>query len=244
MAVYTQNCKNTIVCDPDRLGFITALPNDPMSSRSDIPPPSVRRLSIYLRQLESLEAQSVTTISSQRLAISLGLTGAQLRKDLAYFGQFGKPGIGYDVGALIDALRRVLGTDRVTHALLVGVGNIGRALASYQGFRPKGFELVALFDTDPRKVGRKVAGLSIEPMSRLAELVRTHDIRLAILAVPATMAQSAVEELAFAGVHGILNFAPLRLCAPAGIHIRNIDVAAELEQLNFIGQQPPHPPPS
>ena len=203
-------------------------------ARSDIPHPSIRRLSVYLRQLESLQAQNAVTISSQRLAASLGLTGAQVRKDLAYFGQFGKSGIGYEVGPLIHRLRRILGTDRVSNALLVGVGNIGRALAAYQGFRPKGFNLVALFDTDSKKVGRKVGPLVIEAMERLDAIVRERDIRLGIVAVPAEAAQFVAERLVAAGVRGILNFAPVQLVTPPEVTVRNIDVAAELEQLNFL----------
>jgi redox-sensing transcriptional repressor len=203
--------------------------------RSDIPPPSIRRLSVYLRQLESLEVRGVATISSQKLAESLGLTGAQVRKDLAYFGQFGKSGLGYEVVPLIHRLRRILGTDRVTHALLVGMGNLGSALASYQGFRPKGFELVAVFDTDRRKIGKKAGELAIEPLERVETIVRERDARLGIIAVPAEAAQFVADRLVAAGVRGILNFAPVPLKTPPGVTVRYIDVAAELEQLNFVG---------
>jgi redox-sensing transcriptional repressor len=205
--------------------------------RTDIPHPSVRRLSVYLRQLEALAARDVATISSQKLANSLSLTGAQVRKDLAYFGQFGRSGIGYEVGPLITRLRRILGTDRVSNALLVGVGNIGKALAAYQGFRPKGFELVALFDTDRKKVGRKVGPLTITAIDRLDEIVREYDIRLGIIAVPAEAAQFVAERLAAAGIRGILNFAPVQVAVPPEVSVRNIDVAAELEQLNFLTGQ-------
>ena len=207
------------------------------TSRGDIPHPSVRRLSVYLRQLEALDANGVATISSQKLAASLSLTGAQVRKDLAYFGQFGKSGIGYEVGPLIHRLRRILGTDRVCNALLIGVGNIGRALAAYQGFRPKGFNLVALFDTDSKKVGRRIGPLAIEPMEHLDTIVRDRDIRLGILAVPSEAAQFVAERLAAAGVRGILNFAPVQLITPPEVTVHNIDVAAELEQLNFLAGQ-------
>lgn len=207
------------------------------SYKGDIPHPSIRRLSVYLRQLESLRAGGTQTISSQKLATSLGLTGAQVRKDLAYFGQFGKSGLGYEVDPLIHRLRRILGTDRVSNTLLVGMGNIGRALAAYHGFRPKGFELVALFDTDSRKVGKKIGPLSIQSMNELDAVVVAREIRLGILAVPAEAAQPVADRLFAAGVRGILNFAPVQLTAPAGSTVRNIDVAAELEQLNFLATE-------
>jgi redox-sensing transcriptional repressor len=203
----------------------------------DIPPPSIRRLSIYLRQLESLEGRGIKTISSQKLAESLGLTGAQVRKDLAYFGQFGKSGLGYEVVPLIHRLRRILGTDRVVHALLIGMGNLGTALASYQGFRPKGFELVALFDTDRRKIGRKAGALVIEPLEKLQSTIKQRQIRLGIIAVPAEAAQFVADRLIAAGICGILNFAPVPLTAPPEVPVRYIDVAAELEQLNFLTQR-------
>lgn len=202
--------------------------------KSDIPPPSVRRLSVYLRQLESLEASGIATISSQNFAASLGLTAAQVRKDLAYFGQFGRSGLGYGVVPLIHRIRKILGTDRLTHALLVGVGNLGKALAAYQGFAPKGFGLVAIFDLDHRKIGKKIGGLTIEPLDRVEEIVKRYAIRLAILAVPVEAAQAVADRLTAAGVRGILNFAPLPLATPPGVTVRNIDVAAELEQLNFL----------
>lgn len=203
-------------------------------TRLDVPDPAVRRLSLYLRQLESLEQEQVATVSSRRLAESLGLTDAQVRKDLGYFGQFGRPGVGYEVPALVHALRRILGTDRISNALMVGVGNIGRAVAAYHGFRDKGFELVALFDRDERKVGKKVGRLTVQSISDLAAVVREREIRLAIVAVPAAAAQEVADELIAAGIRGILNFAPVQLRVPAHVTVRHIDVAAELEQLVFL----------
>jgi redox-sensing transcriptional repressor len=205
----------------------------PMNSSREVPNPAVKRLSLYLRQLESLDAQGVKTLSSHRLAESLDLTDAQVRKDLAYFGQFGRPGVGYEVQPLIHRLRTILGTDRISNTLLIGAGNIGKALASYQGFRPKGFDLVAVFDSDERKVGKKVAGFSIMSMKQLHEVIQQHNIRLGILAVPAEAAQFVAEQLIAHGVRGILNFAPVRLQVPPEVTVRSVDVAAELEQLSF-----------
>ena len=199
-----------------------------------VPNPAVRRLSLYLRQLEALEADRVATVSSRKLAQSLGLTDAQVRKDLAYFGQFGRSGVGYEVLPLIHRLRGIFGTDRISHILLVGAGNLGRAVSAYQGFRAKGFELVGVFDSDTSVVGQRVGQLPVQPMSDLPLTARQHDARLAIVAVPVAAAQGVADQLIAAGVRGIFNFAPTRLNTPPGITVCNIDVAAELEQLNFL----------
>lgn len=203
----------------------------------NIPEPSVRRLSLYLRQLETLESEGQSTVSSQSLATMLGLTAAQVRKDLAYFGQFGRTGLGYAVRPLVIRLKQIFGTDKLTFAVLVGVGNIGRALATYGGFSPKGFQLIALFDTDEKKIGKKVGVLAVESMDRLQGLVRKHGVRLGIIAVPAQAAQQVAERMRDAGISGILNFAPVPLNSMDGVTVRNIDVAVELEQLNYLNAQ-------
>src|SRR6185295_15982443 len=143
-----------------------------------IPDPAVKRLSLYLRQLEGFKRKDRRTISSKQLGESLNLTDAQVRKDLAYFGQFGHPGIGYRVDELIAQVRRILGTDKTWNVLLIGAGNLGRALMAYRGFQNKGFELVAVFDNDPSKVGKKLGTFTVQPLSALAESIRTHGIRL------------------------------------------------------------------
>jgi len=201
---------------------------------SQVPNSAVRRLSLYLRQLEALEADRVATVSSRKLAQSLGLTDAQVRKDLAYFGQFGRPGVGYEVMPLIHRLRSIFGTDRVSHILLVGAGNLGKAVTAYQGFRARGFELVAVFDDDPQKIGGSVGQLSVQPMTELPQTANQHAARLAIVAVPAPAAQRVADQLIAVGVRGILNFAPTRLNSPPDVTVLNIDVAAELEQLSFL----------
>ena len=205
-----------------------------MNDLSQVPDPAVRRLSLYLRQLEAFEADEVATVSSRKLAQSLGLTDTQVRKDLAYFGQFGRPGVGYEVTVLIRRLRSILGTDRISGAFLVGAGNLGKAVAVYQGFRDKGFELVAIFDSDPEKTGQRVAHLPVQLMADLPQIAGQHNARLAIVAVPAAAAQHVADQLIAVGVRGILNFAPARLNTPPGVTVRNIDVAAELEQLIFL----------
>lgn len=204
------------------------------SSRPDpIPNPAVRRLSLYLRQLEALQRKERRTVSSRELGESLELTDAQVRKDLAYFGQFGHPGIGYRVDDLIAQVRRILGTDKTWNVLLVGVGNLGRALSSYKGFHAKGFRLVALFDADPTKVGKKAASFVVQPLSELEQTVRQQNIRLAIIAVPAESAQELANRLVAAGVRGILNFAPISITMPPETAIVSVDLAVQLEQLSF-----------
>lgn len=201
-----------------------------------MPEPAIRRLSLYLRQLEAFQASGLLTASSKQLADPLGFTDAQVRKDLGYFGQFGKPGKGYSVVSMIGTIRKILGTDRIWNVLLVGAGNLGSALAGYRGFARKGFRIVAAFDRDPAKVGQPLgihSDLTIEPMERLAEVIGRTDTRLAILAVPADAAQSVAEQLAAAGIQGILNFAPVTLAVPREVMVNDVDMAVELEQIAF-----------
>lgn len=198
-----------------------------------IPNPAVRRLSLYLRQLETFNRKGRRTISSKQLGESLRLTDAQVRKDLAYFGQFGHPGIGYRVADLIGQLRKILGTDRTWSVLLVGAGNIGRALCSYRGFAAKGFEVVAVFDNDPGKVGRKLGTFTVRPLSEVATAAQQLDAKLAILAVPADSAQDVADQLIAVGIRGLLNFAPVSLSVPRGVAVNAVDVAVQLEQLAF-----------
>src|SRR5689334_9147121 len=169
-----------------------------------IPNPAVRRLSLYLRQLESFKKKDRRTISSKQLGESLNLTDAQVRKDFAYFGQFGHPGIGYRVDDLIAQVKKILGTDKVWKVLLVGAGNLGRALMAYRGFEQKGFKLVAVFDADGSKVGKKQGPFTVQPISELAATVSREGIRLAMLAVPADSAQDVADQLVAAGVRGLL----------------------------------------
>jgi redox-sensing transcriptional repressor len=205
-----------------------------MESRPElIPNPAVRRLSLYLRQLEAFKRKDRRTISSKQLGESLNLTDAQVRKDLAYFGQFGHPGIGYRVDDLIAQVKRILGTDKTWNVMLVGFGNLGRALASYRGFDAKGFKLVAIFDTDPAKVGKKHGNLAIQSLEELTATVQRLNIRLAMLAVPGEVAQDVADRLVAAGVHGILNFAPASINVPPEVALNAVDLAVQLEQLSF-----------
>jgi len=211
-------------------------------TRPDAPDPAVRRLSLYLRQLEAFARKERRTISSKQLGESLGLTDAQVRKDLAYFGQFGHPGIGYRVDDLIAQVRRILGTDRTRNVILVGAGNVGRALSAYRGFNAKGFRLVAVFDNDPTKVGRKLGNFTIQPLTDIDATVQNESVKLAILAVPADSAQDVADQLIAAGVRGLLNFAPVSLTVPRDVALSTVDVAVQLEQLSFQVNVNPAPP--
>lgn len=207
-----------------------------MPRLDNVPAPAVRRLSLYLRQLEAFDALDRRTVSSRELGQALNLSDAQVRKDLAYFGQFGHPGVGYRVGELIQRVRRILGTDKQASVLLVGVGNLGRALASFRGFTKRGFEVVAVFDKDPQKIGQQVVGtrtLKIQPLSDMSTVVKKLGVRLGVLAVPAPAAQAVAEEMVAAGIRGILNFAPVNLQVSPDVSVASVDLGVHLEQLSF-----------
>jgi len=206
-----------------------------------VPDPAVKRLSLYLRQLESFRKKDRRTVSSKQLGESLGLTDAQVRKDLAYFGQFGHPGIGYRVDELIAQVRHILGTDKVWNVVLIGAGNLGRALSAYKGFDVKGFRLVAVFDNDATKVGHKLGPFLVQPLSDLQATVQKEGVRLAIMAVPADSAQDVADQLVAAGIRGLLNFAPVSLSVPEKMALNSVDLAVQLEQLSFQVNLTPEP---
>lgn len=206
------------------------------SSRSDpsaVPAAVVNRLSMYLRELQHLMSDGNETTSSSQLGHRLGFTDAQVRKDLAHFGHFGHPGIGYRCDELVGAIRKILGTDREWRVALVGVGNLGHALLGYRGFHRQGFRLVAAFDTDPTKVGSDIEGVPIHDISHLVEIVSREQVELGLVAVPAADAQDVADQLVAAGVGGILNFAPVTLKVPDGVSKIGVDLARELEQVTF-----------
>jgi len=198
-----------------------------------VPNPAVKRLSLYLRQLETFKRKDRRTISSKQLGESLNLTDAQVRKDLAYFGQFGHPGIGYRVEDLIAQVKKILGTDKVWNVLLVGAGNLGRALMAYKGFNAKGFRLAHVFDASPQLVGKKMGPFTVLPMADLEPTIQKQQIRLAMIAVPADVAQGVVDQLVAAGIRGILNFAPTSVNVPPHIALNAVDLSVQLEQLSF-----------
>ncbi len=186
-----------------------------------------------MRELSSRLEQGETTVSSKGLGRSLGLTDAQVRKDLAIFGQFGQSGRGYAIADLIVSLRRIMGRDHTWRVCVVGAGNIGRALASYDRFRREGFEIVAVFDTEPSAHGREISGLRVRSMAELAKTVAAEEVSLGIIAVPREAAQQVADSLVAAGVKGILNFAPRRIEVRDGIGIVSVDFTVALEQLAF-----------
>lgn len=196
---------------------------------------TAHRLSLYLRSLDWF-ARRGGAVSSIELAKAVDVSAAQVRRDLATLGHLGQRGVGYDAEGLIAAIRRALGIDRTWKAVLVGVGNLARALLRYRGFRNQGFVIVGLFDNDPRKVGQSVEGLAVDPLARLADRVPELGADLGVLTVPSESAQAVADELIRAGVKGILNFAPVVLKVPGGVHVVSVDLAIQLEQLAFLVQ--------
>jgi redox-sensing transcriptional repressor len=197
------------------------------------PKATVGRVSLYLRQLEHFQRQGSTTVSSSQLGESLGLNNSQVRKDLAFFGQFGYPGIGYRIEELISTLRRILGIDREWPLVLVGLGNLGRALLKYRGFRGRGFHIVALFDNDPAKIGQEFDGMTVEPIDALETTLAARGITLAVLSVPADAAQQLADQLVGCGILGILNFAPIALNVPPSVSVVGVDLSIQLEHLAY-----------
>lgn len=193
----------------------------------------VGRVSLYLRQLESAHRQGQTTITSRRLGSGLGINDAQVRKDLAHLGQFGQPGIGYRVEDLTRALRRTLGIDRDWPTALIGLGDLGRALVKYRGFRGRNFRIASLFDNDARKIGQSHDGLIVQPLESLPQSARAQSLSLAILCVPAEAAQRVADLVISTGITGILNFAPLPLVVPPDVSVVAVDLSVQLEYLAY-----------
>ncbi|MEX2315646.1 MAG: redox-sensing transcriptional repressor Rex [Pirellulales bacterium] len=198
-----------------------------------VPKVVVSRLSLYLRELQHLVRDGRATISSSQLGQLLGFTDAQVRKDLAYFGHFGHPGIGYRCGELITEIRHILGTDREWIVTMVGVGNLGRALLRYKGFAAQGFRIVAAFDADARVVGTSLEGIPVYSLDRLGDMVRKQQIQIGLITVPAAGAQQVADQLVAAGILGIVNFAPVTLSLPPQVSVVGVDLTTELEQIAF-----------
>jgi redox-sensing transcriptional repressor len=195
---------------------------------------TTNRLSVYLRCLNALDADGVRTISSQALAERFHLNAAQIRKDLAYFGEFGVRGIGYYVKELRRHLRQILGLDRGVRVAIIGAGNLGLALADYGGFRDEGFEIVALFDTLKEKIGRRSrGGVQIQDIKDFKKVARREEIGIAVVAVPTDAAQAAINTVAAAGVRAILNFSPGTFKVPRGVKLKSMDLTVSLESLSF-----------
>jgi len=202
-------------------------------SDATVPKVVVSRLSLYLRELQRLEASGQQTISSGQLGTLLGFSDAQVRKDLGFFGQFGYPGVGYRCDELIRAMRDILGTNHPWPVVMVGVGNLGQALLGYRGFGRQNFSIEAAFDADPSKVGHTIQGIHVRPLEDLPEVVKSSGIRLGMIVVPAAHAQTVADRLVAAGIEGIVNFAPVTLTLPPHVQSVAVDLAIELEQLSF-----------
>jgi redox-sensing transcriptional repressor len=197
----------------------------------------VYRLSVYFRGLQRLKANAIRTVSSEALAKAAGVKPTQLRKDLTYFGQFGTRGLGYDVEQLADMISDVLGTTSLQPVVLVGVGNLGLALLSYRGFEKEGFEIIAAFDIDPARHRGKDIPVPIHDMARLAPVIGERAVKMAIVTVPAPVAQEVANTLVQCGITGILNFAPLVLDVPESVVVNNVNLAIELENLSYFVQR-------
>jgi redox-sensing transcriptional repressor len=200
---------------------------------SRVPDATVARLATYLRVLSTLADRSVGTVSSEELAAVAGVNSAKLRKDLSYLGSYGIRGVGYDVTTLIEQISRTLGLTVHRCVALIGVGNLGQALAGYAGFASRGFRIAALVDADPARIGSEIRGLRVNNIADLDEIVAERGITIGVLAVPAGAAQDVCDRLVDAGVTSILNFAPVVLSVPPHVHLRKVDLAAELQILSF-----------
>lgn len=199
------------------------------------PPPDVviRRLPLYARSLRYLLQDGVTSVSSQDLGARINVTAAQIRKDLSYFGEFGKQGIGYDVEKLLDQIERILGLHQQWAVALVGIGHLGEAIARYDGFSSHGIQIVALFDTDPSKLGTEINGLRVLSFDNVKPVLDEHHIQMAIIAVPAAHAQEVADKLVAAGVRAILSYAPTVVQVPEGVWVRYIDPVAIIHSLTY-----------
>jgi len=207
------------------------------TARRRIPEATVARLPVYYRALLEAAEHDVATISSERLAELAGVNAAKVRKDLSYLGSYGTRGVGYDVDYLLHEISRELGLTRDWPVAIVGIGNLGRALANYRGFGARGFRIVALVDADHELVGKEVGDLTIEPIASLAHIVAERKISIGMIATPAPVAQEVADQLVAAGVRSILNFAPAVLTVPNGVSIRKVDLAIELQILSFYQQR-------
>jgi redox-sensing transcriptional repressor len=206
-------------------------------ARVGIPEATVARLPVYLRALGTLSDEGVITVSSEELATAAGVNSAKLRKDLSYLGSYGTRGVGYDVDYLVYQVSRELGLTQDWPVVIVGLGNLGRALANYGGFASRGFAIKALVDADPDAVGTEVAGLEVSPLDQLEEVVRSRGVAIAVIATPALVAQDVCDRLVAAGVSSILNFAPSVLAVPDHVEVRKVDLSIELQILAFHEQQ-------
>jgi len=204
-----------------------------MGSIRNIPDIVVGRLPIYLRALDRLILERREYTSSHELGERLGISSAQIRKDLSHFGEFGKQGTGYNVAYLFDQIRQILHVDREWPMAVIGAGDLGRALVHYRGFVPRGFRVVCVFDTDPERIGEEIAGLKVQPMTELDETISTHRVQVAMISVPLEAAQAVANQLVEAGVKAILNYAPITISVPESVQVQYIDPVVHLQHMTF-----------
>ena len=200
---------------------------------SDIPEVVINRLPLYARALSTLAASGATVVSSQTLGEQLDVTPAQIRKDLSYFGRFGKQGRGYNVGDLLDRLRSILGLDRTWNVCVVGIGRLGHAILEYDGFVQQGFHTVVAFDASPAVAGTDIQGIRVHPMDELEGYLAREEVDIAVVAVPAEAAQEVVDRLVASGVQAILNYAPISAHVPEGVSIRQIDPVVMMQGMTY-----------
>jgi redox-sensing transcriptional repressor len=193
----------------------------------------IGRLPIYLRALNRMIQEDKEFTSSHELAERLGISSAQIRKDLSHFGEFGKQGTGYNIDYLYDQIRRILKVDREWVVAVVGVGDLGHAIANYRGFQARGFRIAALFDADSAKIGEQIGGLTVMPMEQIHDEIQRLKIKVAMVAVPADQAQAVSNQLIQAGVRGLLNYAPITLAVPPGVRVQYIDPAVHLQRMTY-----------
>jgi len=205
----------------------------------NVPDIIISRLPVYLRALERMYEHEIVTTSSQELGEKVGISAAQIRKDLSQFGEFGKQGTGYHIPYLIDHLRRILRVDHAWDVVIVGMGELGHAIARYQGFAPRGFHVAMCFDNDPAKIGRpvcedaKICDLTIQDEKQIAEKLAGSNVKLAMLCVPASIAQNVTDKLVKAGIRGILNYAPVNLVTPKEVRVQYIDPTVGLQRMVY-----------
>ena len=202
-------------------------------TKQEIPDIIISRLPIYLRALRHMQAQHSQTTSSQELGAVVGISAAQIRKDLSQFGEFGKQGTGYNIAFLVDKLREILKVGRVWDVAVIGMGDMGHALTRYQGFRDRGFRVAMVFDSDPSKVGTMVENFTVRDSKEILSALRDAGIKVAMLCVPASNAQSVTDQLVEAGVKAILNYAPISLSVPAGIRVQYLDPSIGLQRMTY-----------
>jgi len=199
----------------------------------EIPEVVIDRLPVYARALAALERNGREVVSSQELGVQLGVTPAQIRKDLSYFGRFGKQGRGYNVKRLLEELHQILGLDRKWTMVVVGVGQLGRAVMGYAGFAPQGFDIIAAFDADPRVIGDRIDHLVVQPVDRIGQVLEGVSVDIGIVATPAAAAQKVIDTLVSCGVRAILNYAPIAAHVPPEVHVKDIDPVLSLQSMTF-----------